>query len=103
MTGKKTMGRRILEYVEIDKSNDGVNVYKCSYCGFVLGPSNKSFKEYALVKERSYSDYVAMGVLSIPSDRFVIREFYCPKCAIRFDAESIVKGEPYLDIKVDED
>lgn len=102
MVGK--MGRRVLEYVEMDRNSEGVNVYKCRACGYYLGPSNnKSFKEYAVVKERSYADYVAMGVLSVRSDRFVIREFYCPKCAIRFDVESVVKGEPYLDIKVSED
>jgi acetone carboxylase gamma subunit len=101
-SGEK-MGRRILEYVEIDQDSQGTNVYKCTCCGFVLGPSHQSFKQYAVVKERSYSDYVDMGVLSIRSDRFVIREFYCPKCAIRFDVESVVKGEPYLDIKISED
>jgi acetone carboxylase gamma subunit len=97
------MIRRILEYVEIDRDGRGAKVYKCSSCGHVLGPCDQSFKQYAVVKENPYSDYVEKGVLSIPSDRFVIREFYCPKCAIRFDVESVVKGEPYLDIKVDVD
>lgn len=97
------MGRRVLEYVEIDRDSEGAKVYKCTGCGYVLGPSNKSFKEFAVVKERPYSYYVEIGVLSIDSDRFVIREFYCPKCAICFDVESVVKGEPYLEIKVSED
>ncbi|MBI4529152.1 MAG: hypothetical protein HY695_35590 [Deltaproteobacteria bacterium] len=97
------MGRRILEYVEIGQNSEGARVYKCVCCGYVLGPSGKSFKDYAVVRERSYSDYVEMGVLSMNSDRFIIREFYCPKCAIRFDVESVVKGEPYLDIKVSGD
>ncbi len=97
------MSRRILEYVEIDRDGRGANVYKCSSCGHVLGRCDRSFKQYAVVKERPYSDYVDQGVLSIASDRFVIREFYCPKCAIRFDVESVAKGEPYLGIKVDVD
>ena len=94
------MGKRILEYLEIDKDGHGHKVYKCTKCSAVLGAADKSFKEYAVVKEAPYSKYVDMGILSIPSDRFVIREFYCPKCAIRFDVESVVKGEPYLDIKI---
>lgn len=94
------MGKRVLEYVEIEKDGEGRKVYKCAKCGTVLGPADKSFKEFAVVKEKSYSEYVDMGILSVRSDRFVIREFYCPKCAIRFDVESVVKGEPYLDIKI---
>jgi acetone carboxylase gamma subunit len=97
------MSRQILEYVEIYRNGRGVNVYKCSSCGHVLGACDQSFKQYAVVRERPYSHYVDQGVLSITSDRFVIREFYCPKCAIRFDVESVIKGEPYLDIKVDVD
>jgi acetone carboxylase gamma subunit len=94
------MGRRVLEYIEIDKDDQGRNVYKCTKCDTVLGPADKGFKEYAVVKEIPYSRYVDMGILSMPSDRFIIREFYCPKCAIRFDVESVVKGEPYLDTKI---
>ncbi len=97
------MGRKVLEYVEIDRDSQGGKVYKCTECGFVLGPADKGFKEYAVVKERPYADYVAMKVLLNPSDRFVIREFYCPKCAIRFDVESVMKDEPYLDIKISEE
>jgi acetone carboxylase gamma subunit len=97
------MRQRILEYVEIDRNDQGTNVYKCSSCGHVLGTCDQGFKQYAVVRERPYSDYVDQGVLSMTSERFVIREFYCPKCAIRFDVESVVKGELYLDIKVDVD
>lgn len=96
-----TTGKRVLEYVEIATDGKGRKVYICTKCGKVLGAANKSFKEYAVVKELPYSHYVDEGILSIRSNRFVIREFYCPKCAIRFDTESVIKGEPYLDIRID--
>ena len=97
------MGRRVLEHIEIDKDGNGHKVYRCAKCGTTLGPADKGFKEYAVVKEAPYSHYVDAGILATRSDRFVLREFYCPKCAVRFDVESVVKGEPYLDIKIRDD
>ena len=101
--GKEEMVRRVLEHIVIDKTRNGSKVYKCAKCGTTLGPANKNFKEYAVVKEAPYGDYVDAGILATRSDRFVIREFYCPKCAVRFDVERVAKGEPYLDIKIRDD
>jgi acetone carboxylase gamma subunit len=97
------MGKRVLEYIEIDKDGQGRKVYKCTKCGAVLGPVTKSLKECAVVEEIPYSRCVDMGILSMQSDRFVLRAFYCPKCAVQFDVESVLRGEPYLDIKIDDE
>lgn len=96
------MGKRVSEYVEIGRGSRGEEVYKCTRCGGELGLATNNFKEHVVMKEKAYADYVAAGVLVNPSDRFVIREFYCPHCAVCLDTESVLKGEPYLEIKIDE-
>ncbi len=92
----------VLENVQIFKAADGTSHYCCRQCDNALGPADQNFKVYAAKRVRSYSDMMALGLLVADSDRFVIREFFCPGCGTMFDIESVLRDEEYLDTRIDD-
>lgn len=92
----------VLENVQIFRAADGTSHYCCRQCDHVLGPADQNFKIYAEKRVFSYADMVALGLLVADSDRFVIREFFCPGCGAMFDVESVLRDEDYLDTRIDD-
>ena len=86
---------RILECLEITEANNA-HVYKCLKCGHVLGPARENYKNFAKKRTvpiwKNEPGYLAS--FSKQSDRFVMREYYCPGCAIMFEVDMVHKDEP---------
>ena len=95
-------GATVLENVELFQAAGGTSHYRCRRCGKVLGPADQNFKAYAAKRVRPYAEMVALGLLVADSDRFVIKEFFCPDCGVMFDVESTAPDEEYLDIRLAE-
>jgi acetone carboxylase gamma subunit len=85
---------RILEYLETVEA-DGHRVYRCLKCGEVLGPSERDYKDYAMKRIVSPSKNQP-AYLAPKSDYFVMKEYYCPKCAVMFEVDFVAKDEPQI-------
>lgn len=81
-------GVRMTEYLEIV---DGV--VRCLTCAGPICPSHRNYKEWVPVRERPLTE---AGAWRAPTNKFVLREFYCPECATMFDVEMVHKGDPFL-------
>lgn len=73
----------------------GQQVYRCCKCGYVLCPHTENYKLFALKNEAPISkgqpDYLASG-----TDKFVLREYYCPQCALMFQVDIAAKEEEQI-------
>jgi len=69
--------------------------YYCSQCGKRLGLAKENYKNSTKIKE---FDLQKTGDKFPSPDQtpFIFREFYCPKCGIRFDIEVTEKDSPLL-------
>lgn len=86
------MTRRMTEYLEIDNSS-GKEIIQCNKCKYVFCPVTENYKNFALASENPLSK-AGPEYFYRPSDRFVLREFYCPRCATLLDVEMVLKGLP---------
>jgi len=69
----------------------GKKVFRCLECGHVLGPATENYKAYALRHEAPISK--AQPGFLVPSDEYVLREYYCPKCGRMFEVDMVARGE----------
>lgn len=75
----------------------------CRCCDADLGPAEVNYKLHAVVRERTPAE---AGVLVPPAELWidrsvVLREFFCPGCAVLLDVEVALDGdEPLFDVKV---
>jgi len=86
------MSKRVSEYLMIGDVG-GRNVMQCAKCEYVFCAATENYKNYALMGEFSPAK---LGTVFKASNRFVIREFYCPQCGIMLDVEVQLKDQPYL-------
>jgi acetone carboxylase gamma subunit len=63
---------------------DGKEVFRCLKCGNVLGPITQDYKNYCLKNDAPISK-AQPHFLAPKPDEFVLREYYCPKCAVMFE------------------
>lgn len=68
-------------------------VYKCKKCGNILGSATRDWKEYALKKVAPLSKGQP-AYLEAETDRFFLREFYCPNCGVMFEVQMLDNSEP---------
>jgi acetone carboxylase gamma subunit len=80
-----------LGYLAVTEVDDQ-KVYKCSKCGYILCPITENYKNSALKMEAPISkgqpEYLASK-----SDKFILREYYCPQCGGMFEVDMVAKGE----------
>lgn len=86
------MKRRMSEYLEIDDSS-GREMIQCGKCKHVFGPVTENYKTHAVMSEYPL-DKAGPAYFYRPSERFVLREFYCPGCATMLDVEMVLKDLP---------
>ena len=86
------MRRRMNEYLEIDDTS-GKEMIQCARCKHVFCPVTENFKNSAIASENSL-DKAGPTAFFRPSERFTLREFYCPECAVLLDVEISMKEEP---------
>ncbi len=66
---------------------------RCRKCGHVFCPVTENWKHYARMRARPLS---VLGPLMSKTERFVLREFYCPGCATMAEVEMILKDLPFI-------
>jgi acetone carboxylase gamma subunit len=87
---------RVLEYLEI--VGDKKRAYRCLKCGNLLGSAEKDYKNFALKRTVpiSKAQPASLASYAIKSDTFVMREYYCPNCAVMFEVDMVQKDEPQI-------
>ncbi len=83
---------RVLEYLESAEVDDQ-RVYRCLKCRHVLGPATEDYKTLAL----RYDGPISEGEpahLAPQEDRFVLRQYFCPNCAVLFEVDMVPREEP---------
>lgn len=71
-------------------------IVKCR-CGHEFGDYRVNWKEAALVYERDPQDgEIFVGPRGANPDWQLLREFYCPGCAVLLDVEPVPIGYPFI-------
>jgi len=87
---------RVLEYLEV--VGDREKFYRCLKCGSILGSAKEDYKSFALKRtvpiSKAQPAYLASYALK--SNTFIIREYYCPNCAVMFEVDMVHKDEPQI-------
>ena len=86
---------KISEYIEI---KDGM--IKCIKCDSIICSSNENFKLNVAIKEELLTK---ASPLNKPTDKYLLREYYCPKCATMLEVEVVKKGEDIYWDKIKEE
>lgn len=96
----------ITEYLDIDLEAEQ---WRCSRCGYALGPARDNYKKGCLIFDRdprSLYPPVIEGPFTFSPDPEWIRiiEFYCPGCGTMMENEFLPPGHPVThDIEIDID
>lgn len=80
------------EYLIVDVSSRQGTI-RCRKCGHAFCASNHNFKEAALQAEFPLT---RASPRNSPTERFVLREFYCPGCATLLEVEVALRGAPLV-------
>jgi acetone carboxylase gamma subunit len=81
-------------YVVLNKSQQ--RVVKCR-CGHEFGDYRVNWKEFALVYDRHPQDNeIFLTNKGADPEWQVLREFYCPTCAVQLDVEPVPVGYPFI-------
>ena len=84
------------EHLYVVATGSGARVVKCS-CGQEFGDYRVNWKESALVYERPPQDgEIFLGTRGADPEWQVLREFYCPGCAVQLDVEPVPVGYPFI-------
>ena len=86
------MKHRLAEYLVVDQVKSK-EVICCSSCQYIFGLATENPKNNPVVKEFPMA---REGTFFPESDRFILREFYCPGCGTMFDVEVNLKKSPYI-------
>ncbi len=62
---------------------------RCAKCGFVYGPAEIDPKMGAKHRDRKLEDISPLNRFAASKDVFVVREFFCPSCAVLIDAQVV--------------
>jgi acetone carboxylase gamma subunit len=86
---------RVLEYLAVD---DKERVFRCLKCGNILGPATGDYKDYALKRTvpNSKAQPEFLASYAAKKNNFVMREYYCPHCAVMFEVDVVHKDEPQI-------
>lgn len=81
------------EYLKVEEDDTGRETILCAKCEYAFGPLEENYKKHAIFKEYPL-DRAGPSAFYPPSERFILREFYCPNCATMVDVEMVLKGAP---------
>jgi acetone carboxylase gamma subunit len=87
---------RVLEYLEV--VGDREKFYRCLKCGSVLGSAKEDYKSFALKRTVpiSKAQPASLASYAMKNKTFVMREYYCPNCAVMFEVDMVQKDEPQI-------
>ena len=83
---------RMGEYLEIEDRPEGRAV-RCRKCGHRFCDAESNYKEFALMAEYPLT---RSSPRNSTTERFVLREFYCPGCATQLEVEMVLRGSPLI-------
>lgn len=84
------------EHLYVVETAGGDRVVKCG-CGQEFGDYRQNWKEEALVYERDPQDgQIYVGPRGADASWQLLREFYCPGCAVLLDVEPVPIGYPFI-------
>lgn len=83
---------RLGEYLQVAGSGDEAFV-QCTWCGERICPSRANWKDYAVVRRSSPAK---AGPLRVDSNKFLLLEFFCPRCATALEVEITYQDDPPL-------
>jgi N-methylhydantoinase B len=93
-------GRRLsadLVHASTGVDGDGCDAsVVCGHCGAQLGPAADNVKEHLVMTEDPAGYRWPHTSRQPGSARFVVRRFYCPRCATQLDVEVNLGGAPLL-------
>ncbi len=85
------------EFLEIAKTDRGVQVIRCTRCMFNLCPAAENPNLHALLHEGPVQEAGPhVNPYHLGGDKFVFRQFYCPNCLALINTEVALRGEPIL-------
>lgn len=85
---------KILENLELDVV-DGRKVWKCGKCAHVLGDAAEDYKNLAMKHDAPMSRCNA-SQLPVNEKTFILREYYCPKCAGMFEVDMVPRDHEQI-------
>jgi acetone carboxylase gamma subunit len=87
---------RVLEYLEV--VGDREKFFRCLKCGTLLGSAKEDYKNFALKRTVPISKAQPAFLTSyaMKNNTFVMREYYCPNCAVMFEVDMVQKDEPQI-------
>ena len=86
------MTMRMGEYLVVDASGKKP-IIRCRKCEHPFCPATENYKNYCRVSENPLTK---AGSGYAKTKRFILREFYCPKCATMLVVEMCLKDEPFV-------
>ena len=101
-------GRRVSATLEVVGGEDGAHgsdggrsgaVWACRSCGTVLGLAEGTSagpRDHLVMTESSVAERWPIAAARPGADRFVVRRYACPGCAVQSDVEVALAGEPPL-------
>ena len=78
---------RIHEYLEIADKGGGRKLIQCLKCGYEFCDPRENYKEYALYRERSLSDFTSRRLRSGEEPFIVYQEYICPGCGVLLEVD----------------
>jgi len=94
---REKKGERISKYFEGIETN-GKWFIRCKKCKQIISSLEENYKEYLLFSENRL---FKAGPWRSDSERFILREFYCPGCLTMVTTEVVLKDTPFIwDIQI---
>ena len=72
---------------------NGKRIFACE-CGYMLCSVTENFKGHAIKNDRPLSDMQPAYLTAQTSNKFVLREYICPKCGALFEVDVVLKDKP---------
>jgi N-methylhydantoinase B len=69
---------------------------RCRRCGYDIGPVSVNIRTLLAAEERPVGRRWPLAGRQAHPDRFVVRHYFCPGCAVQVDVEVTLVGEPPL-------
>ena len=85
------------EFLTIAVTDGGEKVVRCARCGHDLCAATENHKLHALLREGPVQDAGPhVNPYGLGGNKFVFRQFYCPKCLALINTEVAQRGEPIM-------
>lgn len=85
---------KVLESLEVVDEQES-RFYRCSECLTVLCLATEDYKDYAAKRELKTTE-MEPGSLAFPTGAFILKEYFCPNCAVMFEVDMTAVAETQI-------